>query len=719
MSIHNGPKIPDHTLTMPEAVAIIVLIGRKFLKGFALTVLVVMAWGCSSANSNAPNLDAEGKHAANWLVEHRASFLRNQNPCAGCHGSDLKGGISRVSCFTPLFNGQSCHANGPSGHPSGWRDPALHADAAKSQPSAESGFASCQNCHGTDFSGGFSGVSCFTAGRATGACHVTNGVPVRAPHSPLPWRTYPAPTHTHTVDDAAGSNAAVCALCHTAGNNLRTPIITTFATGKSGCMNSTLCHGQMGHPLGWAEPVNHGSAAKSNLTSCQQCHADNPFGGPGSNPRFNVQLGRLVDTARGNTGCEVCHAPRAAHPRVLQIPAAFGAITSLTPLNTPWYLHCKASPSGFDACNRCHGANLDGIGAVAGATACTFCHQSGLPTTLKNCTSCHNRPPSGTTYPNTAFAHPSHTTINVTDICSECHNGMGSVTLDHFLRARNHTTSVQTGAVLFSAFTRTGGVNPGYNEATRQCTNTYCHGATLVGGANKSPRWNEAAYLAAAGCGTCHGFPPANAAHTGFTPGTACRVCHPHVNATNTGFSEPLKHINGIIDVAAGAAAHAFPYTGAVHSTAAGAAPFSGCVTAVCHTNGSVVGLYPVAAGSPPDCRGCHTKAGPGNSCGSCHGIASSSALTAGRPNGTAFPNIAGRHASPHSSFACSLCHGANGTGNANHGPSNRTAHGDANVIVQFTGEAAAMAFTRNVPGNGRGTCSGNCHGQNHQGLNW
>ena len=294
--------------------------------------------------------------------------------------------------------------------------PCMAADA-KSQPGSDSGFQSCQLCHGSDFAGGVAGVSCFTADRATGPCHVTNGVPVGAPHAPIPWRTYPAPTHTDTVDDAAGLNAAACALCHTAGAHLRTPIITTYNTGKPGCFNSTLCHGQMGHPAGWAQPVNHGATARSNLTYCQQCHADNPFGGPGSNPRFNVQLGRLVDAALGNTGCEVCHAPLAAHPRVLQIPAVFGAITTLNPLGTPWYLHCKASPSGFDACNRCHGANLDGVGGVTGATACTFCHRSGLPTTLKNCTSCHTKPPSGTVYPNKASAHPGHSTLNVADIC--------------------------------------------------------------------------------------------------------------------------------------------------------------------------------------------------------------------------------------------------------------------------------------------------------------
>jgi predicted CxxxxCH...CXXCH cytochrome family protein len=687
-----------------------------FYKGFALIALAFIVGGCSSANSNTPTLNAAGKHTANWIVDHRASFTSDPSQCFECHSGDLQGGISRVSCFTPLFNGQACHANGPSGHPAGWRDPALHGADAKSQPGPESGFSNCQACHGADFAGGVSGVSCFTAGRDTGSCHVTNGVPVGAPHSPIPWRTYPAQTHTDTVDDAAGSNASACALCHTAGANLRNPIITVYAPDKPGCFNSTLCHGQMRHPLGWAQPVIHGTVAKSNLTYCQQCHADNAFGGPGSNPRFNVQLGRLADAALGNTGCEVCHAPLAAHPRVLQIPTAFGAITTLNPLNTPWYLHCKASPSGFDACSRCHGANLDGVGGVTGATACTFCHQSELPTTQKNCASCHGAIPNGSVYPNIARAHAAHTVINAADICGECHDGIGSITLDHFTRAKNHTSSVQPGAVVFGSFSRTNGVNPAFNETNLQCSNTYCHGATLVGGTNKSPIWSQTDYLTATRCGTCHGFPPANAAHTGFTSDTVCKNCHAHVNATNDGFDDPSKHVNGEIDVTGGAAAHSFPYPGSVHRSAAGTAPFSGCVTSGCHTNSTANrGGYPVTAGTPPDCQGCHTKAGPGNSCGSCHGTAAAG----GRPNGSAFPDVAGRHASPHTSFTCSTCHGANGTGNTSHGPSGGIAHGDANVEIQFTGEAASMAYTRDVPGNGHGNCTGTCHDQTHSGFRW
>ena len=693
------------------------LIRNMISKSITLIAFACLLWGCNKANSSAPNVNAAGQHPVTWLFDHRAAFLANPGQCTQCHGTDLLGGISKVSCSTPLFNGQACHAGGPAGHPTGWREPSAHGAAAKSQPGIESGFSNCQSCHGIDFTGGSAGVSCFTASTATGSCHGVN-----APHSPLPWRaTSPLPTHTTTVNDAAGSNAAVCALCHL-GNRTPPQYQPLPAGTQAGCFNGTLCHGVTNHPTGWAEPKLHGAAAKANLTYCQQCHSNNPTGGPGSNPRFNV-VPLSVPPSRLVNGCEDCHAPLAAHPRVLQIPPVFGPITTINPIGTPWYLHCKISPSGFDAWTRCHGATLDGTGAAAGATGCTFCHQSGLPNTLLNCTSCHGQPPSGTAYPNIKSAHPTHSTINVTDVCGECHYGLGYVTLDHFLRSRNHTASVQAGAVLFGAFSQTGGLTPVYNNATQQCTNVYCHGATIVGGTNKSPIWSQTNYLAAAGCGTCHGFPPAVAAHTGFTSATPCKPCHTHVNAANNGFDDPTKHINGVIDFTSGGGGgggvppHAFPNPGAQHMTTAGTAPFAGCVTAGCHSNGSAVGVYPVASGTPPDCRGCHTKASPGNSCGSCHGVASTSAATAGRPTGTTFPDIKGQHSSNHGGFACSTCHGSAGTGQITHGSSGGTLHAGTAPFAVVVQLPAGITFAPTTVGHG--TCTGSCNGTGHNPKTW
>ena len=64
-----------------------------------MLALAAMAWGCNStANSNTPIMDQSGKHTANWISDHGAAYLSNPNSCKECHGSDLLGGISTVSC---------------------------------------------------------------------------------------------------------------------------------------------------------------------------------------------------------------------------------------------------------------------------------------------------------------------------------------------------------------------------------------------------------------------------------------------------------------------------------------------------------------------------------------------------------------------------------------------------------------------------------------------
>lgn len=73
--------------------------------------------------------------------------------CAGCHGANFTGGTSGTSCY-------SCHGSYP--HKTGWTG---------SLPSASHGgylaqknwqLAECAGCHGTAFTGGSSGASCFT-----------------------------------------------------------------------------------------------------------------------------------------------------------------------------------------------------------------------------------------------------------------------------------------------------------------------------------------------------------------------------------------------------------------------------------------------------------------------------------------------------------------------------------------------------------------------------
>jgi predicted CxxxxCH...CXXCH cytochrome family protein len=101
-----------------------------------------------------------------------------------------------------------------------------------------------------------------------------------------------------------------------------------------------------------------------------------------------------------------------------------------------------------------------------------------------------------------------------------------------------------------------GAVVPAYDSLTGACSNTYCHGATLPGGTDKAPKWNDGSYLTgtrATDCAKCHGYPPETStklAHTPIADYMTCSGCHPH-NGTRES-TDPLLgndfHINGKLE---------------------------------------------------------------------------------------------------------------------------------------------------------------------------
>ena len=132
-------------------------------------------------------------------------------------------------------------------------------------------------------------------------------------------------THdTRAASAQAGGDLTECQVCH--GADFR---------GQGGVPSCFQCH--LGgppfnlHPLSafqnpalpWASPINHGTAARQDIQSCQGCHGE--AGGPGSNPRFNVTLRSLVN------GCEstACHGARANVYR--DFDAGLGFLSDLIP----------------------------------------------------------------------------------------------------------------------------------------------------------------------------------------------------------------------------------------------------------------------------------------------------------------------------------------------------------------------------------------------------
>jgi predicted CxxxxCH...CXXCH cytochrome family protein len=523
-------------------------------------VLAALA-GCSSSNgSKESTFSPDTGHPAGWSApsSHGATAKAQAQgffSCQACHGNDFSGGISSVACsschgvnaphapapwrggaFTHTNTNPSnapicaqCHLNGanssvqPSppaqqgtppgcfnntlchatpGHPAGWSDPAQHGVAAKAAPSSTGGFAHCESCHGTDFTGG-------TAQTACSSCHGVN-----APHPPAPWRDT---TYTHATTDPG--NAAVCAQCHTNGANSSVQPSPPAPQGTApGCFNNTLCHATQGHPAGWSDPTQHGVAAKAAPTStggfslCETCHGSDFTGG----------------TAQ--TACSSCHGVNAPHP-----PAPWRDTT---------YTHTTTDPGNAAVCAQCHtdGANSSvqpsppaPQGTAPGCFNNTLCHAT--PT----CGSCHGIPPDGTVFPNVAGSHAPHMAVNASVACGTCHNGAGSGTALH----QNGVVDV----ILDTTYNANSGA-AAYDSGSLTCSNIACHGSSRTQTSTQAnanppqstpgptPVWGSGTINVNTQCTLCHvlgsgaGIPENNSYYSGqhrrhvYGQGFACTNCH-------------------------------------------------------------------------------------------------------------------------------------------------------------------------------------------------
>jgi predicted CxxxxCH...CXXCH cytochrome family protein len=531
---------------------------RNPIKVLILLAALAAAAGCSTAKTPGGggdvivnHVNASGNSVPGWVAPtgglHANSatlnFIANggSSSCTECHGSDLSGGISRVSCFG---NPAGCH-HGPIGDWISTSPPQNHGIAAKKAPGS-SGFASCQICHGSNFSGGDAKVSCFT-------CHG-----VSAPHARKPWRVSAGSLYDHATTDIA--NAPVCYNCHAYtgtvnSNNPHVPPTPAPAGTAPGCFNGTMCHNQAaGHPAGWAAtaPADqpHGDAAKKDGTvagqgfpycktchgtgtnfsggtsgvSCYTCHgvsaphAPKPWRGLSGSPYTHTGT-----VEAGNAPiCYQCHAYTGTanpnNPHVPPTPAPAGTAPGCfngtmchneaghaVPFNTT--AHYSVTSGTFTAnCGNCHA--VSGTPPVSGVPLCTTCHIAGSPLTALSCTSCHANPPSGATtaYPNAAGAHATHIALSSAGTpitCDTCHNGLGTNTLNHYNRANarpgENALRVPPGDAAFPAtYNAKTGASSFDNSALLNCSNVSCHGGQAT------PNWQTGALDVNTQCKSCH-----------------------------------------------------------------------------------------------------------------------------------------------------------------------------------------------------------------------
>jgi predicted CxxxxCH...CXXCH cytochrome family protein len=442
--------------------------------------------GCSSvqchpdARAHPTNWQGDNDPTIDYASSHRSAGSTDI-ACAVCHNvvTDAPGlHPDAPSCFTATFTNADgtttgCHAGGPGApHALPFTAAALHG------PEARADLAACQQCHGTpgtiQFNGGTASTSCSTA-----QCHSA------ADAHPTNWQG----TNDGSIDYLASHRNALkqnttCAICHdfTQGRtapNLRAP--SCFTAGFTNADGSTTgCHSSgpgAPHALPFTDSALHGPQAKADLKYCQECHATPSAGGPGSNPRFDVAVGDLVN------GCEDCHTAETAHP----YPSWSGAASNSH----------KTAGNLDVACALCHGANLQGPVEGGVGKACDDCHTAGSPLVLTSCTSCHNDPPdsaapAGNFRPNRDGSHSLHDSLNrVAGICSTCHRGAGTNTNIHF------DTSTPASVAGLATYDAKSGVFS-YNSAGRTCSNVSCHGGRTT------PNWLTGTLNVATDCKSCH-----------------------------------------------------------------------------------------------------------------------------------------------------------------------------------------------------------------------
>jgi hypothetical protein len=195
--------------------------------------------------------------SANWHGLATANYEQSQDNCQSCHGADYNGGSSGVSCYT-------CHGSYP--HMANWSSPNNHGRYLLDETG---NISDCQSCHGEDYSGGSSGVSCYT-------CHAL------FPH-PDRYRS----GHADDMENIYWQIGRECQSCH--GN--------TYNGNGYSAKNCNVCHIEAAGPA-----------------DCRTCHGNDDNAAPPLD-RWDNQVITAVGVGfhqehlsdGGAQDCENCH----------------------------------------------------------------------------------------------------------------------------------------------------------------------------------------------------------------------------------------------------------------------------------------------------------------------------------------------------------------------------------------------------------------------------
>jgi len=371
-----------------------------------------------------------------------------------------------ASCADERVISQPCTDCAAHVHPAGILDPNSDAFHGKELARRNWSFALCQGCHGADYRGGASGVSCI-------ACHAKGPTDCTTCHGDRGPTTGAHLTHLARSLD--------CGECHIKPASWDAPGHIVDVTGPArvvfGALATTPAPARSG-PASWD------GATCTNV----YCHgAAIAGGGTATSPRWDDP----------------------------------------TPAGCSTRCHGQAPPDHQrNDCATCHPASalhIDGIVEVGRTSGCDGCHgspQSAAPPTDL----------AGNVY-TTAIgvgAHQKHLQgggLRGPIACETCHVVPATITAPGHL----HDGPANVDAAL------------GWDRSAQTCGTAWC-----LRGAR--PAWTT---QGTAGCGTCHGVPPADASHSPAMTLATCTRCHAQtMDATgNIIFTNGTSHhIDGVID---------------------------------------------------------------------------------------------------------------------------------------------------------------------------
>lgn len=288
---------------------------------FLILIPSALVWlwlGCADEKSPLPSVSHPNNWAEMSVQDNHGAKVREAGlvSCAECHGKDYRGGASKVSCF-------KCHEDYP--HGSDW----MTADNAGSHGGyvAQKNFdlRSCQPCHGADYQGGNGKESCFK-------CHKSY------PHA-VEWLTSGNAKFHGAYVQGQSYDMVECQVCH--GEDFK------GGQGKESCFK---CHASYPHDQNWltaSSDRSHGNylaAQNWSMTACQQCHGADLAGGSGKEP------------------CTKCHN---------QYPHADGWIQAgASSFHGAWL---KNNNWQLNQCANCHGPDYT---AGDSKKSCGRCHDS-------------------------------------------------------------------------------------------------------------------------------------------------------------------------------------------------------------------------------------------------------------------------------------------------------------------------------------------------------